>query len=429
MSSARYVILGLAHPRSDWFRSAAHWSNGGALPAEFIKCMSADEVRQRFDDGRTFSALIVDAGLSGVDRDLFTTASLAHCAVFVVDDPNIDRDWVALGASAVLSNDLDRATLLDALASHASMINRAAALQRSDATDVSQLLPRGNVIAVVGPGGTGTSTVAIAAAQGLAMNGLSTVLADLRLNAEQAMLHDATDSGGGLQSLVEAVRTGDVPIDKVREFTLRVPQRGYDLLPGLRRARFWSALRPVAFTAAFNALSRGYGAVVCDVDADIETEDNGGSLDVEERTVMSRVALSEANAVLAVAHPSMKGLHAVNRVLIDLGDLGVDASRLVCVFNHAPKSAKVRAGYVAALAELIDWRGGQHPSLSPLHLPSREIDEALRAGDPLPNALSASVSAAIAALVNKPSQVAAPAGTFARILPGSLRRHTESKAS
>ncbi len=429
MTTARYVILGLAHPRSDWFRSAAHWSNGGALPAEFIKCISADEVRQRFDDGRNFSALIVDAGLSGVDRDLFTVAALSHCVVFVVDDPNIDRDWIALGASAVLPNDLDRATLLDSLASHATMISRATVVTRTDASDIGQLLPRGTVVAVVGPGGTGVSTVATAAAQGLAAAGRSTVLADFRLNAEQAMLHDATDSGGGLQSLVEAVRTGDMPIEKVREFTLAVPQRGYDLLPGLRRSRFWSALRPVAFTAAFTALTRGYGAIVCDVDADLETEENGGSLDVEERTVMSRVALTEADAVMVVAHPSMKGLHSLNRLLIDLGDLGIDAARTMCVFNHAPKSAKSRAGYVAALAELIDWRGGQHPSLSPLHLPSREIDEALRAGHPLPHAMSSTVTAGIMAITQTAPVGPTPTRTFSRIRPGSLRRHTESKAS
>jgi MinD-like ATPase involved in chromosome partitioning or flagellar assembly len=429
VSGRRYVVLGLAHPRSDWFRSLAQWCNGGALPAEFVKCVSASEVVQRLDDGRTFSALIVDAGLSGVDRDLLTAAALAHCAVIVVDDPRVARDWSSLGASTVLSNDFSRAELLDTLATHAAMVDRATESRPDDGDDANSLVPGANVIAVVGPGGTGTSTVAIGLAQGMVAEGHRTVLADLRLHAEQAMLHDATDSAGGLQSLVDALRAGDLSNDRVPEFALHVPNRGYDLIPGLRRARFWSSIRPVAFTAAFATIGRAYDTVVCDTEADVETEETGGSLDVEERSIMSRVALNEANAVVVVAHPSMKGLHSVNRLMIDLGDLGVDAEKILCVFNHAPKSPRTRAGYVAALSELIDWRGGTHPKLDALHLPTREIDEALRAGDPLPSAMSSVLAAAVSPLLATTPLAPVNTTAFARIRPGSFRRTHESKAS
>jgi MinD-like ATPase involved in chromosome partitioning or flagellar assembly len=429
MSDRRYVLLGLAHPRSPWFRLLAQWCNGGALPAEFLKCLSSTEVAQRFDDGRTFSALVVDAGLSGVDRDLFTAAALAKCAVIVVDDQRVTRDWLTLGATAVIDQDFSRAALLDALATHAVMVDRATSARSAQEHHHDSLAPIGKVVAVVGPGGTGTSTVAISLAQGAATDGRRTVLTDLRLHAEQAMLHDATDVSGGLQSLVEALRAGDLEAQRVAEFALHVPQRQYDLIPGIRRARFWGSIRPVAFTAAFATIARAYDMVICDVDCDVETEDNGGSLDVEERTMMSRVALTEADVVVVVGHPSMKGLHSLNRVLVDLGDLGVETSRIMAVFNHAPKSARTRAGYVAALAELIDWRGGEQLTMSPLHLPTREIDEALRAGDPLPTSMCASLVAALAPLLSPAEQQSERSTGLARILPGSFRRHHEPKAS
>ena len=47
MAGERYVVLGLAPARSAWFRSVGLWANSGALPAEFLKCMSAEEMRAR----------------------------------------------------------------------------------------------------------------------------------------------------------------------------------------------------------------------------------------------------------------------------------------------------------------------------------------------------------------------------------------------
>jgi MinD-like ATPase involved in chromosome partitioning or flagellar assembly len=426
MSGSRYVLLGLAHPRSEWFRHLAQWCNGGAIPAELIKCLSPEEVLHRLDGGRRASALIVDATLPGVDRDLITAATSLGCVVIVIDDPRVIREWRSIGASDVLPQDFDRAMLLNSLVSNATLIDRA-----TDAPIVHPETHRspvgGQLIAVCGSGGTGVSTLAIALAQGLASDGQRVVLADLKLHAEQAMLHDVTAATGGLQSLVDAHRTQRLSPGQIGEFTLTVPLRGYELIVGLRRARFWSTIRPVAFTAALTTLVNTYDAVVCDVDADVEREATGGSIDVEERTAMSRLALLDADVVMVVAHPSMKGLHALNRLLIELGDLGVDITKILPVFNQSAKAPRVRAGYAAALAELIDWRKGDHPSVSPIHLPSREVDELLRSGDAMPDALVSPLMGAVKAMRTAPvdsAQSARPSGKrlsmFSRVKPGSL---------
>ena len=429
MNGERYVLLGLAPPRAAWFRSVAQWSNAAALPAEFVKCVSTEEVRQRIEGGRPFSALVVDAGVHGVDRDLITTASLAGCPTLVVDDARVTRDWQALGATAVLPPDFGRAQLADALVQHCRLI------ERSIATGIE--VPTGSVgdglghrlIAVTGAGGTGVSTVAIGAAQALAACGDDVLLADFCLHAEQAMLHDAGDAGAGLQALVEAHRAGRVSPAGVRELCMAVPARGYDLLPGLRRARFWSSIRPVAFTSTLTSLRTAYGTVVCDVDADVETEETGGSIDVEERTWMARAVLTEADAVLVVGSASMKGLHSLNRILVELGDLGVPLASALVVFNQAPRSPKARAAYAAALAELLHWREQDGPRLGPLHLPTRDVDQVLRTGGPLTESLTSPLAGALHALLGA-SRSARPAPSrIRRLLPGSLGASRMDEAS
>ncbi|MBV9660057.1 MAG: hypothetical protein JO337_02755, partial [Acidimicrobiales bacterium] len=63
MAAERYVLLGLAPPRTGWFESVAQWTMSASIAAEFVKCVSAEEVRARLASGRQHSALLVDVGL------------------------------------------------------------------------------------------------------------------------------------------------------------------------------------------------------------------------------------------------------------------------------------------------------------------------------------------------------------------------------
>ena len=88
------MVLGLGRVRSAWFRDVAQWSNSAALPAEFIKCVSAEELRSRLCSGRPISAVLLDASLPTTDRDLIDAAREFGAAAFVVTDGRIDRDWL-----------------------------------------------------------------------------------------------------------------------------------------------------------------------------------------------------------------------------------------------------------------------------------------------------------------------------------------------
>lgn len=416
----RYVVAGLARARADWFGRVGRWASEASIPVEFVRCVSAAELRSRLTSGRPFSAVLLGSGAPGIDRDLLELARDVNAAPIVVahDTP---RDWLQLGAAAVLADEFDRTTLLDTLAAVASPVRDVAARSGPDVPGIEEPRRRGRLVAVTGPGGTGASTVAMATAQGLAAgdNG-SVLLADLRRVAELAMLHDARVVVPGLQEVVDAHRGVEPPASAVIESTFAVPARGYRLLLGLRRPRQWTLLRPRALEAALAGLRTAFDVVVADVDPEVEGEDETGSVDVEERHLASRLTLGRADAVLVVGDPSTKGLYALARLLGDLLAFGVPPQRVVTVLNRAPRSARRRAELTRALSELLEGQLGGRELASPVHLPERRVEESVRDGVALPSPLPEELAAVAAALLSRPRATEAVEPAPVPVRPGSL---------
>lgn len=395
----RWVVLGLAPPRSAWFGQLAHWATAGTLPVELLRCQSADEMRARLAGPRPVSAALVDATVSGLDRDL-VAGGPSRCPVLIVGGR--DERWSQMGAAAVLDPGFDPIALLDALAATARPVADADQVPGDPVERLAAPHPMGRLVAVCGTGGVGASTVAASLAQGVAagFGGDSlpppVVLADLCRRADQAMLHDVRDVLVGVQELVEAHRSATPEAGHVRSHCLPVTERGYDVLLGLRRARSWAALRPRAVVAAVHGLRGAYGTVVADIEGEFEGEVETGSIDVEERHALARVAALEAGVVLAVGCPGLHGVHALARLVHDLVGLGVHPVRILPVVNQAPRRAGQRAEITAALAELCTTSAGR--PAPPLHLPRRKVDEVFRDGVPLPAGL-AQPSARAAAVV------------------------------
>ncbi|HEU5084654.1 MAG TPA: hypothetical protein VFU14_15030 [Acidimicrobiales bacterium] len=401
MATERYVALGLARARARWFSDVARWATSGSLAMDFVKTVSADEVRARLESGRPFSALLVDGGIPGVDRDLLQLAREHGCAPIVVVDGSA-RDWAAIGALDTLPSDFGRTELEGVLAEHATPIGRADDLPGQVA------LPhehrggfRAAVVAVTGPGGTGRSVVAMAVAQGAAADPAhadTVVLADLALHADQALLHDARDVIPGVLELVEAHRGGVPTPEDVRALTFDVVARRYRLLLGLRRHRDWTALRPRALRSALDGLRRSFTLVVADVDDDLEGESATGSADVEDRNLLARTTIEAADVVVVVGAPGPKGAHSLLRVARECMAAGVEPGRLVPVVNRAPRSRTARAEVARTIDELLAASNPGQPVLSPVFLPERrQLDEVLRDGVPLPDAIVEPVSRAVRA--------------------------------
>src|SRR5690606_19717865 len=203
-----------------------------------VKTLSVEEVRARLRSGRSFSALVVDDLVPGLDRDLLEEANEAGCAAIVVDGGRSGRRWTDLGAAAVLAPDFDATALLQVLKQVAQPV-RGVPSSAMSATGALTPPPAGDdvtgrLVAVTGSGGTGASTVAMAIAQHAAAAS-DVVLADLALDAEHAVLHGTPDVVPGLTELVEAHRLGSPGAESIRALTWQIGTRGYDLLLGLRR--------------------------------------------------------------------------------------------------------------------------------------------------------------------------------------------------
>jgi MinD-like ATPase involved in chromosome partitioning or flagellar assembly len=268
---------------------------------------------------------------------------------------------------------------------------------------------------VLGKGGSGTSTVAMAAAQGMASDADhdgAVVLADLARRADLALLHDAGDVVPGVQELVEAHRTHALSSDDVRRLAFGCPDRGYHLLLGLRRARDWAVLRPRAFEAAFEGLQRSYRVVVADVDADLEGEAECGSIDVEERNLMARTAVARADVVVVVSTATVTGVHRLARLVDEALRFGVDAARVLPIVNRAPRAPRQRSEIAGALAHAINaLRGAPAEVASPLFLVERRrLDDLQRDGVPMPRQLVEPVTRAVEAMLERcaPRATAAP---------------------
>jgi MinD-like ATPase involved in chromosome partitioning or flagellar assembly len=415
MATERYVVLGLAQARASWFGDVARWATTAALPVDFVKVVSVEELRARLRSGRAFSALLIDGALPALDRDLVDLAGFNGCAVVAIDDRRAHRSWRDLGVDAVLPADFERGVLLDALKAVARPIARSDEVAAGPPSlDHAPGGWRGRAVAVTGSGGVGRSTLAMALSAGLAADprdrGL-VVLADLALRAQQALLHDAGDVVPGLLELVEGHRGAAPDLDEVRAHCFTVREGGYDLLLGLRRHRDWTALRSRALAVALDNLRRAYRVVVSDVDPDVEGEAECGSVDVEDRNLLARTTLRDADLVVVVGQPGLAGFDAQLRVVRDIAELGVPGSRIVPVVNRAPRNPRARAEAAAALARLLAATSpGVTLASTPVFVPERRrLDDLLRDGAPLPSQIGRPLAGAVRALLERATVASMPA--------------------
>ncbi len=435
----RFVVLGVAPARREWFRRVGKWANEAALPVEFVKCISVDEVQSRLESGRPFSALLIDSSANGLDRDILELASSLGCSPIIVDHGLVDRDWQELGAKAVISDRFDIGDLRSALNDHANSIRKASSAAGADLFEHesdAQTVARAKVVAVTGAGGMGTSTLAMALSQGLAAEGTKRPLAlvDMALRSSQAMLHDTRDVVPGLLEFVDSHRLGIPDPSEVTGSIHVFPERGYHLLLGLRNERDWVSISSRSLSAGWSTLLSRYQTIVCDITGDFDGAIETGSDDIEDRNRLSRMAANQADLVLVVGVPGAWGIHHLVRTVLALSEIGVPCKRILPVLNHAPRQARARAGMGAAIADLTQTRIADAADLaSPIFVQTRRgLEATLRDGDPLPNSMTSQLASAVDSLlgsdrlVELESAPQAPVPEPVAVVPGSLGAWSEN---
>jgi cellulose biosynthesis protein BcsQ len=343
----------------------------------------------------------------------------------VVTDGSVHRDWEALGCAAAIGTDFDRRQLLDVLQTHAEPVDRSRRPSRIDLLAT----PRGHrstLVGVVGTGGVGCSTVAMATAQALAADQDPTrphglVLVDGARRGELAMYHDVGDVIPGLPELVEAHRSDRLDPDAVRALTYSIDARGYDLLLGRRRSTDWVTLRRRSVVAALDSLRRSFDTVVVDLDDDLDGEHDTGSADVADRHATTISTLDAADVVLVVGTAGLKGVHALMALLDDVVRHGVPPERVLPVISGCPRSPATRAEIVRTVARLgVGAAQGAGALNPPLHLRRvRHLEDVHRDGGTLPAALCQPLGRAVTRLIDTCGQRASTAEPD-RVRPGDL---------
>ncbi len=433
-----FTVVALARARAAWLSDVSSWASSAALPMELVRCVSAEELRARLETGRPYSAVLVDASLPAFDRDLVDRARRAGCAVLAVDDGVRRRDWVALEVSGVLSEPVERGALLAMLRQHARSTSRLPG--RSTTSEGIEAhgggagldqpgTALGRLVAVTGQRGSGCSTTAMAIAQGMGASlAPQVLLADLHLDATQALLHHTGDVVPGVSELVEAHRSTSLGPEAVRDLTFSFDDRPYRLLAGLRRHRDWAALRPRATEAAIASVRLAFRVVVADIAPDVEGEDECGSLDVEERNHLARCVAAQAGVVVLTARASAVGVSSLVRIVDDIARLGVEPRRMLPVIVGAPRPGLARMELSRDLAALAGGGAAavaangpsaiERPA-NPVFLAARrDLDRLIAGADPLPSSYCEPIAAAVLGLLDRLGDPSAPQGVTIR--PGSL---------
>jgi cellulose biosynthesis protein BcsQ len=407
--SRQHVVLGLVSTAALWPRRVDAWSSSGTVPVTVKFCPSVEHLHALLRSGQR-RAVLLDGDLPMVDRDLLAAVTAAGGVALVVEGTRWRREWGQLGAAAVLPSTFDERQFLAAIEPHAG--------SQVPAQPTPAHAP---LVAVTGPGGTGASLTAMALAQGCATSRRRVVLVDCCLHAEQAMLHNAHGAQPGLMELVELHAAGAPSVRQIRQLTIGIVERGYHLLVGLRRARHWSGLRQASLQATLQSLRSAFEMVVADVDADVDGEAQTGSVEVEERNALARTVVSHADLVLVIGQPSMKGVYALVRTIIDLLEFGVAAQRLLPVVNQATGAAGARTELSRAVRQLIGDAAGGSVVSPPLFLPDAPLEDELRDRDALPEALPRALATATDALLARPGIAVPPdAAEPGKITPGTM---------
>ena len=395
MSGGRWRAAGLADPRAPWFSRLARWSTEAAIPVDFVKCLSADEVRTRLVVGESFSALLVGSDAAGAGRSLFEEARGRGVTVIAVGDAT-GVPWPELGVSAVLPESFGRDELLAVLAEHASFgADTEGVAPAKLAVETSGW--QGRLVCVTGASGAGSSMLAMCLAYGLAADASNrglVLLADLALDADQAMMHDSRDVIPGVQEILEAFAEGRRGRDLLQPVVFEPEGRGYHLLLGLRRHRDWTAVRRVALEAVLDLLLRHYRYVVADVDADTEGVSDTGSADVENRNVMARTALGRADLVVVVGTGDTKGLCSMVRTINTLAGAGIGDDRRLTVINRLPRRMRHRAA-AEAIASLLETTSASQAGQPLLVTERRSVEQALRDGVAPPRSMTLPIAARV----------------------------------
>lgn len=282
-------------------------------------------------------AVLVDASMAWVDRDLVVTLRRAGVEVFAVG--NSERPLAEIGVRCV-----DADATAEAVA---GALHRLEALASTSVASVAmERATTGHVVAVWGGAGSpGRTTFAVQLAVEAAAGGTSTLLIDADVWAAcVAQLLSLNESPSIAQAARSAADGWPSPLTE----SLQAGPHGLQVLAGLARAELWPEIREEAWRAVLSMARTSFELVVVDIGASIE-EDEELAFDrvPYRRNLVTTTTLDHADDIVLVtgADPvSLRRAVVAHRTLTERQTGGGvntrTAAGLDIVLNRVPRAGR-----------------------------------------------------------------------------------------
>ena len=300
-------------------------------------------------------AVLVDASLPWVDRDLVTTLRRAGVEVFAIG--NSARPLDQIGAHCFPS-DVSAEEVATKIYGFAEPTPAAPVPSTADGTT-----PRSGRLVTVwgGAGAPGRSSVAIHLAVEAARTGTHSLLIDADVwSASVAQVLGLDES----PSLAQAARFAADGWPSPLTDSVQAGPHGLAVIAGLARSELWPEVREQAWRAVLAAAVVEYDLVVVDLAAPIEEDEELAFDRVPfRRNLVTTIALEHADEIVLVAAADPIGLrravvaHRTLREREDLADLD-----LRVVLNRAPRAGRRLQDCSRAVSE---WIGVEPAALLP----------------------------------------------------------------
>ena len=335
-----------------WESALVQACQAGQVTAQVVhRCYDLGDLLAVAAAGQAEAAVIA-AGTRCLDRDALArldAAGLAVVGVAPAGDEASERRLRQLGLLHVASEgDPPDALVERARAALAAEAGEEEASPPSPDEEASPPSPdqvatqpesdaRHVLAAVWGPkGAPGRTTVAVNLAFEAAAAGGEVLLVDAdTYGGAVAQTLGFLDDVPGLGWAARLAGRGELDVLRLWQSVRRAAPGGPRVLPGLPRAELWTEVRPGTWEAMLELFRAAFPVTVIDAGFCLEEDEELLYDQVRlRRNAVTRLAVEQADLVVAVARADPVGLHAFIRGYQDLRDLGVPASRVRVVVNQ-----------------------------------------------------------------------------------------------
>ncbi len=212
----------------------------------------------------------------------------------------------------------------------------------------------GSLVVVIGPGGAGVSSVALAISEALSRSD-STLLIDAQTRPEIGFLLNLDPATPGLSDLLYA-SPGEFGSADLQEF-VHLESARFMVLPGVRSPKHKELVNGENVESLLTSASATARYVVVDSESDSSDLASGAFYGATGRSLLNRAVLERASRVVLVCDASPKGLFSFGTLLRDVVESQIALPKMDLVINRSPDSSRRRREIELEVAQISAIQG------------------------------------------------------------------------